>query len=183
MRNIGKVKDAHGLKGELYILLFTDEFSWFKKIEKFCLINIKNNEVLNLTVERLKPHKDGIIIKPREFNDRNQTEAVKGFLFSIDESFFVSEPGEDIFLGELLGFSVWEKSNFLGEVSGFFDNGAQDLLQIKKVEMEFEVPFVEEFIEEVDFETKKIKVRLPEGLIEVNQKTSEQKDDGVEEED
>ena len=53
----------------------------------------------------------------------------------------------------------------------FSSNGVQDLLVIEKREEKekaykrYEVPFVEDFIEKIDFKEKKIFMNLPEGLI------------------
>lgn len=176
MKIVGKVKDAHSLKGEIYVFLFSKDQSYYNKIKKFELINEKNNSTQSFKVEKIKPHKDGFIIKAKELNDRNQSEAVKGHLFAIEESIFISEPGEDIFLVEILNFKVFDRSTNrksddvkqLGQVTGFFDNGAQDLLIVTNDEGSFEIPFVESFIEKIDHENKLIVVNLPEGLIEIN---------------
>lgn len=174
---VGKVKDAHGLKGEIYVLVFSRDQSWAQSFEKFSLINEADKKTQTLTVERIKPYKEGFIIKPKEFTNRNQSEFVKGWVFAVDESTFISEEGEDIFLSELLNFTVIENKNNLGQVIGFLSNSAQDLLLVEKDTEQFEIPFVEDFIIEVNYEKKTIEVELPEGLLEINRKSNEREEE------
>lgn len=177
MKTVGKVKDAHSLKGEIYVILFSKDQSYYTKIKDFQLIDEKNNTFHTFNIEKIKPHKEGFIIKAKELNDRNQSEAVKGHLFAVDDSLFISAPGEEIFLIEILNFKVFDHPSngtrlgdvkYLGQVTGFFDNGAQDLLIVSDEIGSFEIPFVESFFESINYEKKEIYVTLPEGLIEIN---------------
>ena len=46
----------------------------------------------------------------------------------------------------------------------FGNNGAQDLLVVQSEKSQFEVPYVDELIEQLDFAEKKIVMNLPEGI-------------------
>ena len=35
MKLVGKVREAHGLKGDLYVLIFSGDISWAKKMKSF----------------------------------------------------------------------------------------------------------------------------------------------------
>ena len=37
MKSVGKVREAHGLKGDLYILIFSGDISWDKRMKQFGL--------------------------------------------------------------------------------------------------------------------------------------------------
>lgn len=168
---IGKVKDAHGLKGELYILIFSGEAAWAKKLKQ-CRLGGKIFDI-----ERAKPFKQGLIIKPQTINDRNQSEALKGLEFSIPENLLVSQKGETIYLSEIMGFEVFDQVKSIGKVIGTSMNGGHDLLL---VEMPFgknqfvtvEIPFVESYIDQLQWEQKRIVMRLPEGLIDIQVQAS-----------
>lgn len=161
-KEVGKVKDAHALKGELYILIFSGETSWFKKLKKFSLKTATGQRIYE--VERVKPHKEGLILKPKGVEDRNQSEALKGLMFSIPEELLVSKKGETIFLNEILNFAVHDKEQKIGVIKGFSTNTAQDLLLVEG-SSQYEIPFVEAFIEEIDFEMQIVYMDLPEGLL------------------
>ncbi|MCE3010154.1 MAG: ribosome maturation factor RimM [Proteobacteria bacterium] len=162
-RDVAKIKDAHGLKGELYVVFFTEESDWIDTVTEFRIQNLKRN----FTVKSFKAHKDGYILKFQGVDDRNQSEALKGQLLAVPEDTFESREGETIFLEEILGFEVIDQNlGSLGEIIGFGDNGAHDLLLVEIKDRPFEIPFVEEFVLEIDYDSQKIHMNLPEGLIE-----------------
>lgn len=157
---IGKVKEAHGLRGELYILIFSGEASWATKLKNFQLGD------KTFAVERAKAFKKGLIIKPKEISDRTQAEALHGQSFSISTDLLVSEKGETIFLNEILNFLVFDGEKELGPITGFSTNTAQDLLQVETTRGLVAIPFVEAFINKIDHTKKTVQMILPEGLLE-----------------
>lgn len=166
-QKVGKIKDAHGLKGEVYVLVFSHDTSWQKQL-KIARIDSLNNESKTLKVERSKPHKEGLIIKFETVDDRNQSEAIKGWSFSIPEENLISEEGETIYLKEVLNFQVYLKDQPVGSVKSFSSNGMQDLLVIQGGERSFEVPFVSDFILKIDFKANKLFMDFPEDLMNLD---------------
>lgn len=168
MKLVGKVKDAHGLRGEIYVLVFSGEVSWAKKLKSFELRSPKTGESVTYEVEKMKPFKQGLILKAPVLANRNDAEAIKGFEFYIPADILVSKPGETIFLGEILNFTVKNVAQeSLGTIKGFSSNGAQDLLVVTTSKKDIEIPFVEAFIKKIDFKHKTVVMDLPEGLLDI----------------
>ncbi|MEQ1664581.1 MAG: ribosome maturation factor RimM [Bdellovibrionales bacterium] len=168
---VGWVKDAQGIKGEIFVRLKAERAEWLNELKEVRL-NSKIHGVKTFELERARKHKNGLIVKMKGVNDRNLAETFKGYEFEIENSLLVSKPGESIYLNELLGFEVVDKNlGLLGLVKGFWSNGAQDLLLIDyimgdKPAREIMIPFVKDFIENINFESKKIEMILPDGLLE-----------------
>jgi ribosomal 30S subunit maturation factor RimM len=80
----------------------------------------------------------------------------------------VTADGEVPYLIEFMGFQVIDaKLGAIGEIVGFADNGAQDLIEVKGASGQVHlVPFVDAFIEKILKLEKTIHMNLPEGLIE-----------------
>lgn len=155
---IGKIKDAHSLKGEVYVLVFSGEVAWANQMLDH---PVQVGDQL-MQVEKYRLHKQGIIIKFKNFENRNQAEEIKGQMFYVPDVFLTSVKGESIYLNEVLGFEV----NNVGVIKGFSSNGAQDLVVVDTGKGEHEIPFIKEFIEKIDFEQKIVFMNIPEGLIE-----------------
>lgn len=169
MKLVGKIKDAHGLKGELAVTVFSGDISWLKKL-KTCGVKTKAQAApQTMKVERVKPFKLGFILKAAEVNDRTQAETFKGAEFWIDDDLLVSQKGETIYLGEILNFKVKDKDQTdLGKVINFTSNGAQDLLVVEKADGKtFEIPFVEAFIKKIDWKSQTLVMDLPEGIADI----------------
>ncbi len=169
-RQIGKIKQAHGLRGEVYILVFSKDISWMQKLKNVFLL--KNDQILNLNVLKAKPFKEGLILALDTITDRNQSEAIEGSEVWIDLNLFKSKPDEPPYLLEIENFSVNDKTlGPIGKITGFLFNGLQDLLIVtanENSEIQYEIPFVDQFVLKIDSENKLLFMDLPEGLIEIN---------------
>ena len=167
---VGRVKDAHGLKGELFITIFSGEAAWAKQLKTLRLAPPKGAPSsalpIELPIKAARAHKNGIIVMAHGLSDRNQSEALRGYEFSVPASFFVSRQGEALYLREILGFEVVKKDGeAVGPIVAFSTNGAQDLLVIKGDQGEHEVPFVKEFVVHIDHQARRITMDLPRGLL------------------
>jgi 16S rRNA processing protein RimM len=169
-RLVGKIKEAHGLRGDLYALIFSGEAAWDDELTEFCLAS--NEELTDqkfFEVERLKPFKKGLLIKPKNIPDRTAAEPLKGQLFFIPEELLQASEGDAIFLDEILGFEARLRAGkTLGAITGFSSNNAQDLLLVEMQGRQVEIPFVEAFVVEISHSEKRVTLDLPEGLLELN---------------
>ncbi|MGZ3792955.1 MAG: ribosome maturation factor RimM [Bdellovibrio sp.] len=168
MKLVGKVREAHGLKGDLYVVIFSGEISWAKRMKSFGLKNKDGEEIQTFTVERTKPFKKGIIVKASEIKDRTEAENLEHLEFFVDDELFVSKPGETIYLSEIKNFKLKNsEQTVLGEIVDFSSNGAQDLLVVEFNGKKIEVPFVDAFIKKIDFKHQSVVMDLPEGLFDI----------------
>ncbi len=181
---VGKVREAHGLKGDLYLLLFAGRADWLESSPQ-SLFFLSPEELargqslgvsadsqvswLEVPVEQLSPHKQGLILKSSELSNRTAAEALKGCLVYLPEELLVAGTGEPPFLHELLEVEVRIQGCLgSGRVRSFSSNGAQDLLCIEWSDGRgIEVPFVQAYVEEMDLTQKKIVLNLPDGFFEL----------------
>lgn len=184
-RVVGRVKDAHGLKGEIWVVLFAGQADWLESLKddgkyllskKESLVGLVRDDLMEFPIKGARAHKNGVILHSAAVKDRTAAEAFKGHFLVIPEEYLISDEGESYFLSEIEGFRVLEDKREIGVITGFSHNGAQDLLQVTlvkgardgvKAKDVIEIPFVEEFVPEVDDEAKVIHVEIPPGLIEV----------------
>lgn len=168
MKLVGKVREAHGLKGDLYVLIFSGDISWAKRMKTFGLKGKDSDEVQTFNVERTKPFKKGLIVKAAEILDRTAAEGVEHFEFYVDDELLVSKPGETIYLSEIKNFKLKNPAQeTLGEIVGFSSNGVQDLLVVETQGKKVEIPFVDAFIKKIDFKHQSVVMDLPEGLFDI----------------
>lgn len=162
--HIGKVIDAHGIKGDIYCYVFSGDTSWVTRL-KTVYLKDKSYKVL-----RAKAFKKGFIATLDGVTDRNCAEELKSLEVWVDSQLFVSKDGEAFYLIELLNFTVMEKNlGEIGRISAFSSNGIQDLLVVTSEAKNFEIPFVKDFVIKIDNFEKVIYMHLPEGLLEINE--------------
>ncbi|MCB0415273.1 MAG: 16S rRNA processing protein RimM [Bdellovibrionales bacterium] len=163
---VGHVKSAHGIRGELFVVIPSQEFTWLNQLKSFQLCTVDNKLCEQFDVGRMSPHKNGLIVSSPHLTDRNKAEFFKGYNFLIPIQFVTSQPGEDIYFHEIMNFRVVDKKRGeVGTVKGFSSHSLQDLIEVDGPNGAFDIPFVEQFIVELDFSKKIIYMSLPQGLV------------------
>lgn len=173
---VGHVSDGHGLRGDVYILVYSGDADWSEDIEEIFLGPAGSNNSLKFkafTIKKTKLFKKGFIAQLDSVTDRTQADALKKLEVWIPAETFVSEDGDQPYLSEFLNFSVEDQQlGVVGKIENFSFNGSQDLMILdKKVNgQNIEIPFVDQFVIEIDYDAQKIMMDLPEGLISINEK-------------
>ena len=169
--SIGKIHSAQGIRGELFVHIFSGEAEWMDQwhdlhwSEKVDTVPKAFSKITSKRVHE-KQKKWGFALRLDEVKDRNDAEAWVGRKVYVPESFLVSEEGEEIYLREVLGFRVMDETRGdVGEVVGFSGSAWQDLLVIKNQDGEFEVPFVEPILIETKKDEKILVMDIPQGLV------------------
>lgn len=172
LKKVGIVSDAHGIRGEIYVVIFSGDVSWIQKMTEINLVTSTQSKT-SLKIKKIKAFKKGFIASFDGIIDRNQAEELKKQEVWIDEKLLVSNDGEQPFLHELIQFEVIDvKLGLIGKVIQFSSNGQQDLLVLDQAvnNQNIEIPFIKQFVSHVDYASKKITTDLPEGLIQINEK-------------
>jgi 16S rRNA processing protein RimM len=169
LRQVGKVISPHGLKGEIYIRVFSGDLSWFSKVKK---LKVGDKE---FSIKMFKHFKEGALLTLEGVSDRNGSDLLKGAAIWVAADIFKGVTNNEFYLTEIENFLVDDVAfGVIGPIIGFSSNGVQDLLQIKKNSGGIvEVPLIAEFIKEIDFANKQLHMILPEGLLSINDGSNE----------
>ncbi len=169
---VAKVMRAQGLQGALRVQIFAKEAESLAGLKKLQL-QLKSGEIQEFTLNSITPASgQSFIFNLAESKDRNFSESLVGAVILVPEDHFVSEPGERIFLREMLDFAVVDLATqeHIGQIKEFSSNGPQDLLGIHFANQRIWIPFVEELVPNIDYEQKIVSLNLPEGMLELAEK-------------
>ena len=170
---VGWVKQAHGIRGELFVQLYAGSADWLNHLDGIFLLAPSEDSIKKWEVEVCRPHKDGLILKVKGIADRNLSETMKRTgVYVPDEWLETADDDEEMYLKEVLGFEIIDTSDvLLGKITGFASNRMQDLLHVLRPDgTEALIPFVEAFIVHIDFDKQQVKMDLPPGLIDLEEK-------------
>lgn len=170
-KKIGKIKEAHGLKGELWAVIFDKSWDALDELEEFGLSVGESapDHIYPLSAARFQSK--GLILRSSLLTDRNQAEALLNQFLFIPEELATPPLQEDPELLKLKGFDVLDQGQRIGRLEAFTDTGAQVLIHVVQDDGGIvDIPFVEAFLLEILEDQKQIHMQLPEGLVEVNQK-------------
>ncbi|MBR1376379.1 MAG: 16S rRNA processing protein RimM [Bacilli bacterium] len=150
--NIGKIVNTHGIKGEVRILSSFSDKSIFNVSNILYIGN--NKEKMKITSYRV--HKNYDMVTFEGINDINDVLKYKS------EDVFINRDDIDKFIIEdLIGYEVYGNS-YIGKVKELISNIKYVILVLDNNTM---IPYIDEFILNIDNDNKKIYIKEIEGLI------------------
>lgn len=175
--SVARVRRPHGVRGELAVEALTDEPDailapgrrLFQGTPDGTLwVDPRTRLPRELHVTGLRPVKDGWLLTVQEIADRTEAERWNGrhLLVPVEE---LSEPDAgEVFAHELVGMSLVDAATGepLGEVVEFYELPQGLLLEFRGAKGTHSLPFVDEFVHEVDRDARRITVALPDGLLD-----------------
>lgn len=163
---VGKIVNTCGLKGEVKVINSSDFVNErYKKNNVLMAINEEKNINVNLTVSSFRENDKFIYLKFKEITTIEEAEMLKESYLMIDGDELKKINEDTFYYYQLMNMEVYYENKKVGIISEINDNGAQDLIRIKGEDINVLVPFVDEFVESVDVENKKICLRNLEGLL------------------
>ncbi|MCI8544994.1 MAG: 16S rRNA processing protein RimM [Bacilli bacterium] len=159
---IGEIVNTHGLKGEVRLL---SDFEYKKEafiINKKIYVG-KNKE--ELVIKTYRVHKDYDMFTFDGIEDINDVIIYKG------EKAYMKR--EDIkvdgyFKEDVIGLTAYDQETPIGEVTFIMKSKAHDILVITDKDRKHLVPYIPEFVTNIDLARKRIDIHVVEGLLNEN---------------
>jgi 16S rRNA processing protein RimM len=122
-----------------------------------------------LKIEDARPHKNYVVLKFAGVDSISDAEPLVGSELQVPRSERAPlEPGA-AYVSDLVGCALFDREREVGAVKDVrFGAGEAPLLVVVAGKTEFEIPYAQEFLRQVDLEHKRIEMALPEGLLQVN---------------
>jgi 16S rRNA processing protein RimM len=160
---------TQGRRGEVAVEVHSDAPDRFQRGMKLWALG-KSGERRQVVVEDLWPHKNLLVLKFAGVETISDAEGFRGAELQVPRGERAKlEPGWT-YLSDLIGCSVFDGGREVGKISDVtFGAGEAPLLVVKgAAKMPYEIPFAEAYLERIDVERKQVRMRLPEGMLEVN---------------
>lgn len=156
---IGKIVNTHALRGAVKMLVWADSTDVLDELDCLYL-----NDGTKLEIKSVSYQKENAIVKFKGIESIEDAQKYKGQILYVCRDAF-SLPEGVYFIADLIGMSVFENDTLLGKIDDVFPAGGCDVYSIKgKSEILF--PALKENIIDVNLETKTMKVKIPEGLLD-----------------
>lgn len=164
---MGKCSKPHGIKGAFHFHLLNPEQSTLAPGSKIWVTGEKISDGGQwMVIERITfGHK--VMAYLEGVNGRNEVEALLPFEIYQDRSDFPEPEEGEYYLEDLKGLKALDlkTGEQLGVVQSFYDNGAQDVMVIRpKSGPMIELPMVEAFFHEINWEEETVTVTKPQWL-------------------
>jgi 16S rRNA processing protein RimM len=162
LMQVGHVSGAYGVLGAIRVTPYSGDADSLLKVKTWWLDKPSLHPV---QVRTARMHSGDVVATLVDVKGRDAAEALKGTAISIPRSEFPELPEDEYYWTDLIGLDVVNlQGEALGKVTDMMDNGAQSILRITPMQDESDqgkaqerlVPFVDQFVKNVDMAAKKI---------------------------
>lgn len=162
---VGIISNTHGVRGELKVIPTTSDISRFDYL-KIVWVE-KDGRLTEYFVDNVRYHKNFVLIKLHGIDTMDEANEFKNCYLKVDRKNARPLDENEFFIVDLLDCDVYEENVFLGKVTDVLQTGSNDVYVVNGDKYgEILIPALEDVVTEVDIKNKKIRVVLPEGLIE-----------------
>lgn len=165
---IAKLLSTHGLKGQFRCFCLTSfPKERFQLRRKLTLHNAKTGERTEVTLNFVRMKGDILILGFDEIASIDEAENFVKWELDIKKE-EAPIPEDHYRIADLIGCAVYEDeaNQVLGEIKDVFSYSPTWTIRVKREgQKDFFVPFVDEFIKDVDTEKKKVVIHVIPGLL------------------
>ncbi len=167
---------TRGRRGEVAVELHTNAPDRFAKGMQLWAL-LENGDRREVRIEGLWPHKGLLVLQFEGIETISDAEPLVGAELQLPRSERLElEPGWT-YLSDLVGCTVFDGAREVGPIIDVqFGAGEAPLLVVTGgAKLPYEIPFAEEYLLKLDLEQKQVRMRLPEGLLDVNAPLTDEK--------
>jgi 16S rRNA processing protein RimM len=162
---VGRIGRPHGIRGEVTVETRTDEPE-----ERFApgAVLLVESSVRHLVVDGMHWHSGRLLLSFEGVHDRTAAEGLRGLVLEVERADDEApEDPEEFYDSALIGCVVeLVDGTRIGTISEIAHLPGQDLLVVDREPGELLVPFVEQFVPQVDVSGRRIVITPPTGLLD-----------------
>jgi len=164
---VGYISGAYGLQGWVRIRPYSAEADALLHAKTWWLGNPELPQQLrDIDMMQAKNHSGDVVARLVGISDRDVAEALKGSVVQISRRHFPALSKDEYYWVDLIGLQVENlQGQSIGIVDSLMDNGAHPILKVsapadkpEDAPKEILIPFVDNFVNNVDMSAKKITV-------------------------
>jgi 16S rRNA processing protein RimM len=175
---LARVIKTQGRHGEVAAEIHSDVPERFTPGMKLSAL-AKDNSRRELEIEDLWPHKGLLVFKFSGVDSMNDAETLIGAELQLPHEQRAELEQGWTYVSDLVGCTVFDHGKEIGRIEDIqFGAGEAPLLIVlgksgqrdgKQEAKQYEIPFAEAYLEAVDVAQRRVKLQLPEGMLEINQ--------------
>ena len=173
--SLARVLKTQGRRGEVAVEVHSDVPDRFVEGMRLFALDDRG-ERRQLRIEELWPHKGHLVLKFEGVDSISDAETLLRCDLQVPRAERAELEAGWTYISDLAGCTVYDGDREIGRIEDVqFGAGEAPLLVVQgRQKVKYEIPFAEAYLESVDPGAKLIRMRLPEGMLEVNAPLSEE---------
>jgi 16S rRNA processing protein RimM len=170
---IARVIRTQGRKGEVSAILLTDFPERFASRRRLFVLDTKGAR-RGMDLEDHWFHKGHVVLKFAGIDSISDGETLKGSEIQVPFSERAPLEAGEVYVSDLVGCAVFDGPREIGKIKDVqFGSGEAPLLIITG-DKEYLVPFAAAYTERIDVEHKRVELKLPAGMLELDAPLNEE---------
>jgi 16S rRNA processing protein RimM len=163
---VGRIRRPHGVRGEVLVEPLSDVPDRLGVGSRLLLIReVGAGELVEVC--GCRPHRSGLLLRFKGWEDRDRVEPLRGASLEVERSRVPQPAPGSYYFYQLVGCSCRDAAaGDLGTVVELMEDGGGILLSVRRGSTELLIPFVRDFVREIDVAAGRIELELPPGLVE-----------------
>jgi 16S rRNA processing protein RimM len=183
---LARIRRPQGRKGEVFAEILTDFPEKFAERRRLWLLTtgVRENNAgtgktaapreVELTAHWL--HKGGIVLHFAGVDSISAAEELDGLIVAVPQAQRVVLGEDEAYIGDLIGCTVVDVAGGAPVDVGKIEDvdrtaGPVALLVVRCASDEVLIPFAKSYLRKLDLDAKRVEMELPEGLVDLNQRT------------
>lgn len=162
--NVVKISGTYHLKGEVKGVSYLDDISLLEGIK--VIVETPKGQKRVLTVKETKTIPGNkVILLFEEITNKTEAALLNNALVYIKRD-LIDVAEDEYLISDIIGMDVVDVNHGnLGKITDVFETGAHDIYVVNEGGDEIMIPVVDEFVKNVDFESKRITTEIIEGML------------------
>jgi 16S rRNA processing protein RimM len=166
---LARVVKTQGRNGEVAAEVHSDVPDRFSAGMQLLALGKAGGNRRALEIEELWPHKGLLVLKFRGVDSMSDAEELIGSELQVSSTDRAQLESGWNYVSDLVGCAVLDHGQEIGQIEDVqFGAGEAPLIIVNKRGKKFDVPFAEAYLEEVNVAQKKVRMNLPEGMLDIN---------------
>ena len=167
---LARVVKTQGRIGEVAAEIHSDVPDRFAAGMKLSALDKAGQSRREVEIEDLWPHKGLLVFKFVGIDSISEAEALIGSELQLPQAERAQLERGWNYVSDLVGCAVVDQGSEIGRIEDVqFGAGEAPLLIVASADgKKYDVPFAEEYLESVDMARKQVRMKLPEGMLEIN---------------
>jgi len=154
---LGVVAKPHGVRGELRLHRYNPDSSVLDSLERATLR--KGSESQPVRILSSRPHGQVLLLTLRGVDDRDGADALRGWEVCVRRDELPAPDESEYYLADLVGLDAYDRAGArVGAVSDVIQYPTADCLEIRSEGGRREVPMLEPYLVEIDFDSDRLVV-------------------------
>jgi 16S rRNA processing protein RimM len=173
---LARVVKTQGRRGEVAVEIHSDVPDRFGEGMKLYALDQAGESRRKLEIESLWPHKELLVLKFRGLDSLCDAETLRGAELQVPRAERARlEPGWN-YVSDLVGCAVFDRGEQIGHIENVQSGaGEAPLLMVASATgTKFEIPFAEAYLEGLDISRREVRMKLPDGMLEINAPLTEE---------